>query len=132
MSRAEEAERRAALAAAREEAESRQAQQLIDDFLNQAQDRGLAPVPLRATLYSGAVVRTDKTGWYLRRNRSLAVGADGAYYVLTVPGGWRERLSGVTLQPSPPPLEVGRGGRDGETGDLRTFLDRVLNGTGEG
>ncbi len=132
MSRAEEAERRAALAAAREEAESRQAQQLIDDFLNQAQDRGLTPVPLRATLYSGAVVRTDKTGWYLRSNRSLAVGADGAYYVLTVPGGWRERLSGVTLQPSPPPLEVGRGGRDGETGDLRTFLARVLNGTGEG
>lgn len=132
MSRAEEAAQRAALAAAREQAESRQAQRLIEDFLRQARERGLTPEPLRATLYGGASVRTDKTGWYLRRNHSIGVGADGGYYVLTVPGGWRARFSGVTLQPSPPPLEVGRGGRDGETGDLRTFLDRVLNGTAGG
>lgn len=128
MSRAEEAAERAALAAAREHSESQQAQRLVDAFVRDARERGLQPEPLRATLYSGQSVRTDKTGWYLRRNRSLAIGEDGAYYVLTVPGGLRERLSGVRLQPSPPPLEVGRGGRDGETGDLATFLQRVLEG----
>ncbi len=67
-------------------------------------------------------MKTDKTGWYLRLNRSVAVGDDGAYYVLTVPGGLRERFTGVRLRPTPPPLEVGRGGRDGETGSLADFL----------
>ena len=127
MSRAEEAARRAELAAARDQAESREAQTLIDGFVAEARARGLVPEPLRATLYDGHGVRTDKTGWYLRKNRSVAVGDDGAYYVLTVPGGLRERLSGVKLQPAPPPLEVGRGGRDGETGDLAEFLRKRLD-----
>ncbi len=122
MSRAEEAKRRAELAAAQEQAESRAAQRLIDDFVREAAARGIAPEPLRATLYDGHAVRTDKTGWYLRKNRSVAVGDDGAYYVLTVPGGLRERLAGARLRPTPPPLEVGRGGKDGETGDLADFL----------
>ena len=126
MSRAEEAARRAELAAARDQAESREAQQLIDGFVAEAKVRGLAPEPLRATLFDGHGVRTDKSGWYLRKNLSVAVGDDGAYYVLTVPGGLRERLRGVRLQPSPPPLEVGRGGRDGETGDLAEFLRKRL------
>jgi hypothetical protein len=126
MSRAEEAARRAELAAARDQAESREAQVLIDGFVAEARARGLAPEPLRATLYDGHAVRTDKTGWYLRKNKSVAIGDDGAYYVLTVPGGLRERLSGVKLQPTPPPLEVGRGGRDGETGDLAEFLRKRL------
>jgi hypothetical protein len=126
MSRAEEAARRAELAAARDQEESRQAQLLIDDFVSEARARGLAPEPLRATLFDGHGVRTDKSGWYLRRNKSVAVGDDGAYYVLTVPGGLRERLGGVRLQPAPPPLEVGRGGRDGETGDLAEFLRKRL------
>ena len=127
MSRAEEAARRAELAAARDRAESREAQQLIDGFVAEARARGVAPEPLRATLFDGHGVRTDKTGWYLRLNKSVAVGDDGAYYVLTVPGGLRERLSGVRLQPTPPPLEVGRGGRDGETGDLAEFLRKRLD-----
>jgi hypothetical protein len=126
MSRAEEAARRAELAAARDQAESREAQVLIDGFVAEARARGLAPEPLRATLYDGHAVRTDKTGWYLRKNKSVAIGDDGAYYVLTVPGGLRERISGVKLQPTPPPLEVGRGGRDGETGDLAEFLRKRL------
>ncbi|MGI3783508.1 MAG: hypothetical protein ACRYG2_22310, partial [Janthinobacterium lividum] len=78
-------------------------------------------------LFDGHAVKTDKTGWYLRKNKSVAVGDDGAYYALTVPGGLRERLAGVRLQPSPPPLEVGRGGRDGETGDLAEFLRKRLD-----
>jgi hypothetical protein len=122
MSRAEEAARRVELAAAQERGESLQAQKLIDGFVAQARERGLPTEPLRATLFTGQSVRTDKTGWYLRKNRSLAIGDDGSYYVLTVPGGLRERVSGVKLQPSPPPLVVGRGGRDGESGSLVDFL----------
>ena len=122
MSRAEDSARRASLAAAREQAESREAQGLIDGFLAEARARGIAPEPLRATLYDGHAVKTDRSGWYLRKNKSIAIGDDGAYYVLTVPGGLRERISGARLRPTPPPLEVGRGGRDGETGDLADFL----------
>jgi hypothetical protein len=122
MSRAEEAARRAELAAAQERGESVQAQKLIDDFVTEANRRGIAPEPLRATLYSGRSVKSDKRGWYLRKNKSLAIGEDGSYYVLTVPGGLRERMSGVRLHPSPPPLIVGKGGRDGETGDIANFL----------
>jgi hypothetical protein len=126
MTRAEEAAERAALAAAREHAESQAAQQLIDAFVVQARERGLPPEPLRATLYTGQSVRTDKTGWYLRKNKSIAIGEDGSYYVLTIPGGLRERFSGARLEAKPPPLEVGRGGRDGETGDLAEFLRKRL------
>jgi len=122
MSRAEEAARRAELAASQERAESRQAQVLIDGFVASAKARGIAPQPLRATLYTGQSVKTDKVGWYLRKNQSLAIGEDGSYYVLTVPGGLRERFSGVKLKASPPPLVVGKGGRDGESGDLAEFL----------
>jgi hypothetical protein len=122
MSRAEEAARRAELAANAARGESKQAQVLIDRFVAEARERGIAPHPLRATLYSGQSVKTDKIGWYLRKNQSLAIGEDGSYYVLTVPGGFRERLTGVKLKPSPPPLVVGKGGRDGESGDLGEFL----------
>lgn len=126
MSRAEEAAKRAELAAAQERAESVKAQKLIDEFLAAAKAKGIAPHPLRATLYSGQSVKTDKVGWYLRKNQSVAVGDDGSYYVLIVPGGLRERLSGAKLKPSPPPLVVGKGGKDGETGDLTTFLQLRL------
>jgi hypothetical protein len=122
MSRAEEAARRAELAANAGRAESKQAQVLIDRFVADARERGIAPQPLRATLYSGQNVKTDKVGWYLRKNQSLAIGEDGSYYILTVPGGWRERLTGVKLKPSAPPMVVGKGGRDGESGDLAEFL----------
>jgi hypothetical protein len=122
MSRAEEAARRAELAANANRAESKQAQVLIDRFVTQARERGIAPHPLKATLYSGHSVKTDKVGWYLRKNQSLAIGEDGSYYILTVPGGLRERLTGVKLKPSPPPMVVGKGGRDGESGDLAEFL----------
>ena len=126
MSRAEDAAQRAKLAAAQERGESIQAQKLINEFLAAAKAKGIAPHPLRATLYSGQSVKTDKIGWYLRKNHSVAIGDDGRYYVLIVPGGLRERLSGAKLQPTPPPLVVGRGGKDGETGDLARFLQLRL------
>lgn len=124
--RAEEAAVRAELAAGAERMESAKARELIDGFLIEARAAGLTPEPLRATLYSGQSVRTDQRGWYLRKNQSVAIGEDGSYYILTVPGGLKERLRGVQLRPSPPPLIVGKGGRDGETGDLSEFLARRL------
>ena len=126
MSRAEEAARRVELAAGQERAESLRAQVLIDEFVRTAASLGIAPGPLRATLYTGQSVKTDRRGWYLRVNRSLAIGEDSGYYVLTVPGGFRERFAGVKLTPSQPPLVIGKGGRDGETGDLAEFLQRRL------
>ena len=99
-SRAEEAARRAELAAGAERAESVKAQELIDVFLRDAAAAGIAPEPLRATLYTGQSVKTDKRGWYLRKNQSVAVGEDGGYYILTVPGGLKERLRGVQLRRS--------------------------------
>ncbi len=126
MSRAEEAARRAELAASQGRAESAKAQVLIDQFLVDAASAGMTPEPLRATLFDGASVKTDKSGWYIRKNRSVAVGADGSYYVLTVPGGLKERLRGVKLRASPPPLEIGKGGRDGESGPMAEFLRWTL------
>ncbi|RCK70267.1 hypothetical protein DT076_06295 [Desertihabitans brevis] len=125
-SRAEAAAHRIALSDAASRHESTRAQQLVDEFVREARARGHEPQPLMAQLLSGRTVRTDKRGWYLRKNQSLAIGEDGGYYVLTVPGGMVERLRGVKLQPTPPPLQVGRGGRDGETGDLREFLAMTL------
>ncbi len=125
-SRAESAAHRVALSQAAQRHESVAAQRLIDEFLRTVAERGHPPEPLVARLLSGQTVRTDKEGWYLRRNRSLAIGTDGGYYVLTVPGGALTRLRGVRLQPTPPPLQVGRGGRDGETGELKEFLALTL------
>ncbi len=123
-----DAQRRVELGRRQEQREAAAAQQLIDEFLAEAKKQGLAPVPLIAQTLSGHKVRTDKHGWYLRRNHSLAIGEDGGYYVLTVPGGWLERLRGVNLEPRLPPLRVGAGGRDGETGYLAEFLQWVLAG----
>jgi hypothetical protein len=122
MSRAEEAARRAELAANQSRGESVKAQVMIDEFVRQARAAGIKPEPLRAILFGGQSVKTDKVGWYLRKNQTLALGENGEYYVLTVPGGLKERISGVKLKSSPPPLIIGKGGRDGESGDLAEFL----------
>jgi hypothetical protein len=126
MARAEDAARRAELAAGQRQAEAARAQQLIDTFVIAVNEAAVPPVGLQARLMSGQLVRTDRQGWYLRRDRSIAIGTDGGYYQLLVPGGFRERLRGVRLQPSPPPMVIGRGAKDGEAGDLRFFLDRFL------
>jgi len=108
--------------------ESERAQKLVDEFLLKAQAASLPQVELRARTLDGHLVKTDQHGWYIRNDHSVAVGVDGQYYQLTVPGGFMARIRGVHLEPSPPPLVVGRGGKDGETGDLQQFLDRALAG----
>jgi len=108
--------------------ESEQAQKLLDWFVAQAHQSGLGSVELRARTLDGHTVKTDQRGWYIRNDHSVAVGEDGKYYQLTVPAGFMARIRGVRLVPTPPPLVVGRGGKDGETGDLKDFLNRALAG----
>lgn len=117
------------LADANARSEAARAQVLIDEFLVAAKQRGLEPRPLKARTLDGHVVKTDKVGWYLRTNHSVALDTEGNYYSLVVPGGWKERLRGVKLEPTLAPLVIGRGGRDGETGDLTEFLAWTLDGS---
>lgn len=125
--RAEHAAYHAEVQRRRASEESARAQVLVDRFVAEAQRRGLPTEELMARPYSGrGRYRTGIRGWYLRRNESIGVGAHGSYYVLNVApvrfGRWRT----VHLEPSPPPLEVGRGGRDGEAIALTDLLgDRL-------
>jgi hypothetical protein len=109
-------------------AEAAEAAALLDDFVRTAAERGLTPVPLTATSFDGrARYRTKVRGWYLKKNRSVAVGEDGGYYVLTVPSSLRARFSGADVRPSVPRLVVGAGGGDGETLPLAQLLRRRLD-----
>ena len=109
-------------------AEARQATALIDDFVHRAVERGLTPQILAARSFDGrSTYRTHVRGWYLKSNRSVAVGEDGEYYVLTVAPSLRARFAGADVAPSMPRLIVGAGGGDGETVPLAQLLDRRLD-----
>ena len=120
-----EAQRRVA------EQESAKAQVLVDRFVDQARRAGLPTEELVARPWSGGGrYRTGVAGWYVRRDHSIGVGVDGGYYLLAVPpvrfGRWRT----VRVDPTPPPLEVGRGARDGEEISLADLLERRLRWAG--
>lgn len=119
------AQERARRAAA--DAETARARELIAAFLPRFREAGIAPIPLRAMRPGGrGTVRTDLTGWYLKPDRTVAIGEDGAFYVLRATGTLAERLRGATVAPSDPPLVIGRGGKDGESFDLEELLQRRL------
>ncbi|MBD7999087.1 MULTISPECIES: hypothetical protein [Oerskovia] len=125
--RTEAAAHQAAELERRRAQESAEAAVLLREFVAEAGRRGIAPVPLQARSYAGdATYRTRTLGWYLRKNRTLAVGTDGAFYVLSVPGGLSARLRGAVLTPSDPPLVLGKGGRDGESISLADAVALVL------
>ena len=126
-SRAEDARRREEMAAAALRNESIAAQVQVDEFVATAKSRGLTPEPLRAQLMDGTRVKSDQVGWYPNKARTLAIAPDGRFFQLLTTGGRLARFTGVKLSPSPPPLVIGRGGRDGETGDLKDFLARALD-----
>jgi len=128
--RAEKAERsayHAETARRRSEQESAQAQALLDRFVDEAAEAGLPTETFRVRPWSGrGTYRTDVVGWYLRRDHSLGVGADGRFYVLSVAPRRFGRLRRAEVEPSPPPLEIGRGGRDGESIPLADLLAKRL------
>src|SRR4051812_39575327 len=108
--------------------EAAEAQVLIDRFVARAQEAGLRTEELTARPWSGrGRYRTGIVGWYLRRDRSVGVGVDGSFYLLAVPpvrfGRWRT----VPVKPSPPPLQVGKGARDGESFALDDLLKMRLD-----
>jgi hypothetical protein len=112
----------------RRAAESEQADRLVAEFARAARERGLRTSPLVARGYHGrGRYRTGLHGWYLRRDRSLAVGTDGSFYVLSVPPSLRARLAGASLEPQRPKLVVGEGGRDGESMPLAELLRQRLD-----
>ncbi len=96
---------------------------MVKDFVARAQDAGLEPSRLTARAYSGrSVLKTDVIGWYIKRDCSVGVSVAGDFYLLHAPGGWSARLKGVHLDPSDPPLELGRGARDGESMPMEKAL----------
>lgn len=102
---------------------------MLRDFVAVAQRTGDEPEPLRVRGYGGrGSARTPLHGWYLRLDRTAAVDTDGAFYVLTAPLSLLERLRGTHPRPSPPPLVLGAGGRDGDSIDLDVALERLLPG----
>jgi hypothetical protein len=118
-------------AAAREEArgaESARARELLAGFVREAEARGIVAERLTAAAYGGGGgrLRTGLRGWYLRADRSVAVGTDGEFYALTAPGGVWARLAGVTIAPVTPRMIVGEGGRDGDSMPLAELLRRRL------
>lgn len=107
----------------RRQRESAQAQVLVDRFVQDAVRAGLPTEELTARPWSGGSrYRTGIQGWYLKRDRSVGISRDGGYYVLVVAprrwGHWRT----LHLDPVPPPLVVGEGGRDGESLALETLI----------
>ena len=107
----------------RDERESAKAQVFVDAFVAEAKKRQLPTEPLTARPWSGGGrYQTDVTGWYLRRDRAIGVDVDGNYYVLVVAperfGRWRT----IHVEPTPPPLQTGKGGRDGDSVALDALL----------
>src|SRR4029453_17577645 len=95
-------------------AETAQARELLIHFVRKMKTLGIEPEPLRAQVVGSTTsYRTDVTGWYLRRNRSLGVDADANFYILGAPASLKSRVTGVHITPSAPPLIVCQRARDG-------------------
>ena len=109
-------------------AEAKQASALLAEFVREARERSLPTVALRARALNGRTLyRTGLTGWYLRRNGTIAVDENGDFFVMSAPTSLQARLRGSTLTPSDPPLVVGAGGRDGESIPLPDLLRQRLD-----
>ncbi|WP_058234574.1 hypothetical protein [Devriesea agamarum] len=113
---------------AREAAEHKNTQRLLREAVHAFTQAQIPPIPLRARPYNGGrSIRTSLRGWYLTLDRRAAVDTDGNFYLLRCDGSWRERLHGAHPAPSPAPLVIGRGGRDGESIDLAELIARRIS-----
>jgi hypothetical protein len=108
-------------------AESRQASGLLQEFVGRAIAAGIPTTRLKARAHNGtARYSTDIEGWYLRRDLSVGVDTQGRFYLLSAPTSLLSRFKTVSLSPSDPPMELGRGARDGESMPLPDALERRL------
>ncbi len=118
---------RSELLRAQEAAESQVAAGYLRQFAAAAKATGLQPEPLVVTRPgTSRKARTPLTGWYLKEDRSVGMDGAGEYYLLTAPLSLVEGLRGVNPEPSPPPLILGKGGRDGESIDLTEALTKRI------
>lgn len=112
----------------RQEVEHTRARAILAEFTPIALER-LPPERLVVKGYGGrGSARSDVEGWYLRLDKTVGLGTDGQFYVLTAPLSALDRIRGVRLQPTPPPLVIGAGGKDGDSIELVAALDRLLPG----
>lgn len=113
---------------ARKEVEHSKARAILAEFVAVARER-LPTERLVVKGYGGrGSARSDVEGWYLRIDKTIGLGIDGSFYVLTAPLGVLDRVRGVQLIPTPPPLIIGAGGKDGDTIELLAALERLLPG----
>lgn len=125
--RGEAALGKAEVLARKRHAETLAAAKLVREFAEQATAAGITPVRFTARTYDGnARYRTHIDGWYLKKDRSVGVSTDGRFYVLTAPRRLMSRFTGTHVEPAEPPLELGRGGRDGESMPMETALAKRL------
>ena len=119
----ENAEYHYAAAARAAQAEARRTAPIVAAFAEAMRSAGVEPTRLRALPYNGGrSLRTDVVGWYVRRDQRAAVGTDGRWYLLVVAPSLRGRFAGVHVEPSDAPLQVGAGGRDGDSIALDVLL----------
>jgi hypothetical protein len=115
--------------ARKQETESAKAREIIKSFVRQARQRGLRETKLTAHAYDGSgAYRTGLSGWYINVACTLAVDADGEFYILSVPSSWRSWLTKAEVRPEPPRLIIGEGGRDGSSIPIGQLLDQRLAG----
>jgi hypothetical protein len=108
-------------------AESHRARAMIREFVSAARAANLPTEQLKARGFNGAGrYRTNVVGWYLRRDRSIGIGTNGEFYVMTVQPSWWGRVVGAEVSPRDPPLILGAGGRDGESMPLQDILRKRL------
>lgn len=101
---------------------------MLDRFVVAAREANLATEALVVKGYEKGMAKTPYRGWYLKNDRSVAVDPEGNFYLLKAFLSVRDRLRGISPQPSDPPLVLGYGGRDGEVIDLADALDKLLPG----
>ncbi len=127
-------QQRAEVIAAQEQAleharrtEHEKATAILREYVERFETAGIAPRPLRALPFKGSgTIRTPLHGWYLKQDRTIGIDTRARYFILRADGGLLTRLRGAEIEPVDAPLVVGRGGRDGETFDLRELLEMRL------
>lgn len=114
--------------AERKAQEHRAARALISAFVGAAKSSQLPTAELFVIDPKGRRGKTGLEGWYLKADKSAAIGTDGDFYLLEREISFFERFRVLPVEPSEPPLILGAGGRDGESIDLSEALDKLLPG----